>query len=244
MYNCTFPAMIHDWRTHFSTSPRQSDPLFPFGFVQLAADHDAVPDLGFPLIRWSQTRELGMVPNPTLPEVFMAVAYDLGDATSPFGAVHPRYKQEVGLRLALAARAIAYKEQDLCFTGPLFSGFKADPRVPGAAWVSLDTNNCGDVELRSTDPTVVAFELCGDGNTCDIAQAASGGWVPGTIIQESWYNHEMVLLPKDTAIVTVLSTNVSKVTAVRYAWSADPCPHLGGAVYANGLPLPPFFARL
>lgn len=35
-YNCTFPAMIDDWRNKwFTYSGRYTDPLFAFGFVQV-----------------------------------------------------------------------------------------------------------------------------------------------------------------------------------------------------------------
>lgn len=35
--------------------------------------------------------------------------------------VHPQYKQQVGARLALAGRAVAYEESDLVYSGPLVS---------------------------------------------------------------------------------------------------------------------------
>jgi len=35
-YNCTFPTMIDDWRAKwYQYSGEQTDPLFPFGFVQV-----------------------------------------------------------------------------------------------------------------------------------------------------------------------------------------------------------------
>ena len=34
-YNCTFPAMIDDWRLRFSAASGQTKPDFPFGFVQV-----------------------------------------------------------------------------------------------------------------------------------------------------------------------------------------------------------------
>ena len=40
--------------------------------------------------------------------VFMAVAMDLGDPSSPLSDVHPRYKKPVGQRLAQGALAVAY----------------------------------------------------------------------------------------------------------------------------------------
>ena len=37
-YNCTFPAMIDDWRAKwYQHSGSLTDPLFPFGFVQVAS---------------------------------------------------------------------------------------------------------------------------------------------------------------------------------------------------------------
>ena len=44
---------------------------------------------------------------------------DLGDPISPFGSVHPRDKQDVGARLALAGRAIAYDDSQVYYTGPI-----------------------------------------------------------------------------------------------------------------------------
>ena len=36
-YNCTFPAMIDDWRAKWYTSSYENtDPMFPFGFVQVS----------------------------------------------------------------------------------------------------------------------------------------------------------------------------------------------------------------
>ena len=40
----------------------------------------------FPDLRWSQTAKYGYAPNPTLQNVFMAVAMDLPDFQSPWGA--------------------------------------------------------------------------------------------------------------------------------------------------------------
>ena len=51
--------------------------------------------------------------------VFMAVAMDLGDPTSPYGSVHPRDKQDVGARLVLASRAVAYGDSSVYYTGPI-----------------------------------------------------------------------------------------------------------------------------
>lgn len=74
---------------------------------------------GFEDIRWAQTADYGYVPNERLKNVFMAVAMDLGDPTSPYGSVHPRDKQDVGARLVLSARAVVYNDETVDFQGPL-----------------------------------------------------------------------------------------------------------------------------
>ncbi|KAK7480718.1 hypothetical protein BaRGS_00028086, partial [Batillaria attramentaria] len=119
-YNCTFPAMIDDWRGKFSnTSGGQTNATFPFGFVQIGAKFkDATVSSGFPDIRWQQTADYGYVPNPRMKNVFMAVSVDLPDFTSPYAPVHTRDKQDVAYRLFLGGLSVAYGVPTL-FQGPL-----------------------------------------------------------------------------------------------------------------------------
>ena len=92
---------------------------------QLASTGDSNTTVGgFPVIRWAQTANYGYVPNERLQNVFMAVAMDLGDPTSPFGSIHPRDKQDVGARLVLSARAVVYKDSTVYFQGPLAESAK------------------------------------------------------------------------------------------------------------------------
>ena len=79
-------------------------------FSQLSTNN-VRDDASFPLIRWHQTGDFGYVPNSKMSNTFMAVAMDLGDFASPYGAIHPRYKQDVGHRLTLGALQIAYEKQ-------------------------------------------------------------------------------------------------------------------------------------
>lgn len=54
-------------------------------FSQLGPDQEWPPaTYGFPDIRWHQTANYGYVPNPRMPQVFMAAAMDLADFTSPY----------------------------------------------------------------------------------------------------------------------------------------------------------------
>ena len=90
------------------------------GIQQLAADGTSNETAGgFQDIRWAQTANCGYVPNERLKNVFMAVAIDLGDPTSPYGSVHPRDKQDVGIRLVRSARAVVYNDLKVDFQGPL-----------------------------------------------------------------------------------------------------------------------------
>ncbi|KFV84939.1 Sialate O-acetylesterase, partial [Struthio camelus australis] len=128
LYNCTFPALIADWRQAFHAgSAGQTGPLLPFGFVQLATYRRQSPDDSFARLRWHQTADFGFAPNPRMPGTFMAVAMDLGDEHSPYGrggpgapslGIHPRDKRNVAHRLHLGARAVAYGEKGLVFQGP------------------------------------------------------------------------------------------------------------------------------
>ena len=108
-YACRFPAMIADWRAKFDL------PDLSFFYVSLAAYHDN----RFAELRSAQDAAL------QLPRVGRALAIDIGDPSSPEGSIHPRRKQEVGRRLALAARAIQYAERGgLVYDGPVVSSVR------------------------------------------------------------------------------------------------------------------------
>ena len=65
MYQCTFPAMINSWRKIWNFMSHTSE-NFPFGFVQLSTWKAEDLDPSFPVIRWHQTADVGMVPNSIL----------------------------------------------------------------------------------------------------------------------------------------------------------------------------------
>src|SRR6202000_3404845 len=96
--------LIRDWRNKW----RQGD--FPFLYVQLAnfKDRALTPSEGiWPWVREAQLKTLSV----TAPG--MAVTIDIGNG----GNIHPRDKYDVGWRLSLAARHIAYGE-NILFSGP------------------------------------------------------------------------------------------------------------------------------
>ncbi|HVJ07352.1 MAG TPA: sialate O-acetylesterase [Acidisarcina sp.] len=101
IYSHLFQTMIRDWRHSWG----QGD--FPFLFVQISSYHS--PEENWPEARDAQRRVLA------LRNTAMAVTIDIGNPDD----VHPTNKQDVGARLALAARALAYNET-LEYSGPLY----------------------------------------------------------------------------------------------------------------------------
>jgi sialate O-acetylesterase len=102
LYEKVFPALIADWRAHW----HEGD--FPFLFVQIA-NFKAGSPVAWPMVREAQRRTLAVA------NTAMAVTIDIGDPDN----VHPADKQDVGARLALAARKLAYGE-DVEFSGPAY----------------------------------------------------------------------------------------------------------------------------
>ena len=93
-YGCAFPVMIEDWRAKFH------QPELPFYFVLLAAEGDSSESTS--ILRDGQLQAL------RLPYTGVANAIDLGDPTSPIGAVHSRNKSYTGDRLARLLRHELY----------------------------------------------------------------------------------------------------------------------------------------
>ena len=105
-YSVLFPAMIEDWRKTWGIGD------FPFLFVQLANFMERKPEPSESA--WAELRE-AQASALRLPNTGMAVAIDIGEAND----IHPKNKQDVGKRLALAALAIAYGHK-IEYSGPLF----------------------------------------------------------------------------------------------------------------------------
>ncbi|XP_069572447.1 sialate O-acetylesterase isoform X1 [Brachyistius frenatus] len=219
-YNCSFPAMIDDWRMAFHRGSGGQTALdFPFGFVQLCTYKEGSPDDGFPNIRWHQTADTGFVPNGRMKRTFMAVALDLPDETSPYGTIHPRDKQDVAHRLTLGARAVAYNEKDVAFLGPF-----PDQILSTHMYVNITY----DQEVSVT-PSKDIFEICCSGIWAPCGPESF--WVPAPVVQRS-----------STTVQLSVSCAPGEVAAVRYAWRDWPCDFKACPVYGAGgiLPAPPF----
>ncbi|NXB28078.1 SIAE acetylesterase, partial [Eulacestoma nigropectus] len=217
-YNCTFPTLIADWRRAFHAgSAGQTEPLLPFGFVQLSTYRRRSVDDSFARLRWHQTADLGVVPNARMPSTFMAVAMDLGDEHSPYGSIHPRDKQNVAHRLLLGARAVAYGDKDLVFQGP----------YPTRAILEVTRgllNVTYSQELICRQRDAQAFEVC-----CS-SQASPCRWLPAPVVAVG-----------SRTVTLALGGCRTLVLGLRYAWAEWPCEYQACPLYnPQGLPAPPF----
>ena len=119
-YRTLFPLMIRAWRAAWN------DSKLPFLFVQLPNFEEKQPkepkqppgDSAWAELREAQALALRE------PRTAMAVTLDIGDAHD----IHPREKQEVGRRLALAALKLVYG-RDVIASGPTFTAAVRDGKT-------------------------------------------------------------------------------------------------------------------
>jgi len=104
-YREIMETLIADWRGSFG----QGD--FPFIYVQLAKP---VENGSMMTVREAQLQNL------SVPNTAMVVAIE--NASDPMN-IHPKNKQEIGYRLAVAAEAKAYGE-DVEFSGPMYDRYQ------------------------------------------------------------------------------------------------------------------------
>jgi sialate O-acetylesterase len=118
----------------------------------------------------------------------LAVTIDIGEPSN----LHPTNKQDVGKRLARAARHVVYGEA-VAPSGPVAAGAA---RSGGEIVVSFSDIEQGLVAYSSESP--IAFELCGDApHTCKFARARIDG-------------NKVILMGDEAA------------TRVRYCWGDSP----------------------
>lgn len=228
-YKCYFPTMIDDWRKKFNAASGTAA-NFPFGFVQLAPNrNDPSVITGFPDIRWHQTADYGYVPNYRMQNVFMSVAMDLPDYKSPYGSVHPRDKEDVCHRLALAGLSVAYNMLVGPFQGPNITAFYADI---GFFTIGFEFDNALEIEVRSK----AGFELCCSTNNQSKCDGTDSVWMETPIIKEE--PHKITVSYNGTC-------SNKYVMGYRYAWRESPCPFKMCALYVKGtdIPFAPMFGK-
>jgi len=214
-YACAFPQMITDWRAKWGGDTNKE---FPFYYVQLATWASTGDLNSEALIRLAQTYA------NKLPEVGLATAMDSGDPTSPFGDIHPRYKQIVGYRLSLTARAIGYGE-------------KIDYRGPEAvSWSILSQSPTASVQVQFNPDTLggglqIMPKACYAGEPASQCRWADIG------TQDGQWTNATISIRGGAIVLSASIASSSPVTGVRYCWANYPI-----AVIYNkaGLPALPF----
>jgi len=195
LYSCMFPAMINDWRSLWGYE-------FPFFFVQLA------PFAAGSSSAWPDTRE-AQLNALKLNKVGFASAVDLGDPTSPYGDVHPRDKQDVGKRLAVAVRAIAYGQQ-LIWMGPTFSSAQfSQSGSTTKVTVNFKVPSGNLVFVNQTYPPTNIVPLADCSNWA--YQLKNGTWIQTTDATLS-----------GTSVIITISNQPQAVVGIAYAYASWP----------------------
>jgi sialate O-acetylesterase len=196
-YRDQFPALIQSWRGE------RGQPQLPFLWVQLAnyrSGADAGDVSPWALLREAQSMTLA------LPATGQAVIIDVGNPDN----IHPTNKQDVGHRLALAARHVAYGET-LAWSAPQVDEVRFDD-----------------------DQALVAFDLRGNA----LAVRGGGSEVHGFSVAGSDRVFRPARARIDGGRVVVRSDAVAHPVAVRYGWSDNPAD--ADLVDRAQLPVSPF----
>jgi sialate O-acetylesterase len=194
-YRTLLPTMIKDWRAAFEVGD------FPFYIVQLANYMDVRKE---PVnSSWAELREAQFLTTKALPNVGIGLAIDIGEAKD----IHPRNKQEVGRRLALAALSNAYG-QDIECSGPVFKAKEIQGNT-----IRLTFDHLGGGLVAKGSEKLEGFAIAGEDGKYVWADAVIEG---------------------DTVVVS--SPKVEKPVEVRYAWADNPVCNLYNQVGLPAVP--------
>ncbi|MEN3325052.1 sialate O-acetylesterase [Mariniflexile soesokkakense] len=196
-YAKTLPALIKDWRTNWNQGE------FPFLIVQLTnfMESNSEPTES----NWAQLRQ-SQLETLSVPNTGMAVTIDLGE----WNDIHPLNKEDVGKRLALLARKLAYKENNITASSPVPSKttFKENKII-------ISFNNVGSGLISNDGEALKEFAIAGEDKKFVWANAKIEG-----------------------DKVVVWSDDIENPKYVRYAWADNPDnPNLYNK---EGLPASPF----
>jgi sialate O-acetylesterase len=188
-YQALLTHFMADWRRQFGAD-------LPFFVVQLA--NYGPPPTQPAESNWAELREAQRLAVKEDPRAGLAVAIDIGDRYD----LHPANKQEVGRRLARAARRMLYGDP-VSPSGPIALSARREGASVAVAF--------GDITGRLIAYSAkqpIGFELCGSApNTCEYADAE---------------------IRDDRVILT--GADAATATRVRYCWADSPVCTLFDAV--------------
>jgi len=180
-YGDMLTRFMADWRGKFGAD-------LPFLIVQLA--NYGQPPTAPGESGWAEVREAQRLAVANDPHAGLAIAIDIGERYD----IHPSNKQEVGRRLARAARRVVYGEQ-IAPSGPVVRSARKDGTT-----VVVRFGDVADHLIAYSSDAPIGFELCGsDVGSCRYAKAR--------------IEHDRVVL--DAAAF-------ASATRVRYCWADSP----------------------
>jgi sialate O-acetylesterase len=196
-YGSKLQTMINDWRSKWDQGN------FPFIYVQLPNYRQETP---FPSeSSWAELRQ-SQLNTLKIENTGMAVTIDLGE----WNDVHPLDKEDVGKRLVLLARKLAYHENEVAAFSPVpdHAGFEEEK-------VMITFRNAGNGLKTKDGGPVQYFAISGDGRYFIWAKAMING-----------------------NVVTVWNDKIKNPVKVRYAWADN--PDTANLISKDGLPASPF----
>jgi sialate O-acetylesterase len=200
-YQKLLPALINDWRIKWQEGP------VPFLFVQLPnfMEVQYLPSES----QWAELR-FGQLKALSVLNTAMAVTIDVGE----WNDIHPLEKKVVGERLALAARKLAYGNDKIVYSGPIYKS-----------------------AVRDGDKIIIEFDHIGSGLVAkgggDLNQFAIAGADRKFVWADARIENNHVILQSD---------EIKSPVFVRYAWADN--PEGANLFNIEGLPASPFEADL
>lgn len=184
IYHQIMETLITDWRKQWNQGN------FPFLYVQLAnigKTYDSMPARGGN----EAIKREAQLQNLSIPNTAMAVAIDNADPTD-MNNVHPKNKQDIGNRLAVAALATVYGEK-IVYSGPIYNKMEITANT-----IKLYFKHTGS-GLMAKDGELKGFAIAGEDKKFVWAKAKIEG---------------------NTVIVSC--PDIDEPVAVRYGWGNNP----------------------
>lgn len=198
-YQKLFPSLINDWRSNWKLGN------FPFLYVQLPNFMESKNEPSES--EWAELRE-SQLKTLSVDNTGMAVAIDLGE----WNDIHPWRKREVGDRLALLARKIAYDDKEVIASGPIYESMKIEDGK-----IILSFSNIGNGLISIDGNELKHFAIAGSDK------------------KFVWANAKII----DNKVI-VWNENIKNPAEVRYAWADN--PEGANLYNREGLPASPFRA--
>jgi sialate O-acetylesterase len=198
-YQQLLTSLINDWRNKWQQG------TLPFIYVQLPnfMEVQYLPSES----KWAELRN-GQLKSLSVTNTAMAVTIDVGE----WNDIHPLEKEVVGERLALAALKLAYGDENIVYSGPVYRS-----------------------SVKDADSIIIEFDHVGSGleikGVGDLNYFAIAGadrkfvWAVAKIHNNS---------------VIVWSDEIKDPKCVRYAWADN--PEGANLYNIEGLPASPFEA--